>query len=72
MRHLTDIYGLIFKCPLQLEDKKCPYWNIRQKEPHDRVQIVGEMSIGQIIKLHLTHEKCFETKSKGYTPEAKK
>ncbi len=71
MRHLIDIYGLIFKCPLQLEDKKCPYWNIRQKEPYVRVQIVNEMTNDQSIKLYLTHKKCFETKRNGYKPETK-
>jgi hypothetical protein len=63
MDHLIGIYGLIFKCPFQVEDKQCPFWSIRQKEIRAKIEFVNEMNEEQIIKLYDEHLKCFAIKN---------
>ena len=58
------LYGLVFKCPLEISLPNCPFTKIRKLPILERVSLLENMSTKQLLDLEEHHKKCYKTRTK--------
>ncbi len=61
-KKLSWLKGLALKCPVGDEDANCPFFNIRTYPVGDRMKILDQMEMDEIVEMLDYHEVCLRHK----------